>query len=141
MYTQADFKVYKEQIRSFLQTAYADDERLAMLLAHAQSGKLSYNSCCCLIGIVTADHRLESQNKQYENGHSHYLAALTLSGAREAQNAYCALGAPYQVSGLHRNEHADARRRRILAPMIRAEFRRRDRLKALFIDRLRAESI
>lgn len=46
-----------ENIKLFLQQYYTD-EQLAALLAHCQDGKFSFHSCCCLIGIPTADHAL-----------------------------------------------------------------------------------
>ncbi len=54
------FKETKQIIRDFMKTNYSD-ERLAMLLAHAQSGKLAFNSCCCFVGVSTAQHALTSR--------------------------------------------------------------------------------
>lgn len=50
------------------------DERLAMLLAHAQDGKLEFASCCCLVGIPTADHAL--QGKSNFTAQPHYVMAV-----------------------------------------------------------------
>jgi hypothetical protein len=50
-------------ITQFLQTQYSD-ERLAMLLAHAEDGKLAYYSCCCFAGVPTATHALQGDYKE-----------------------------------------------------------------------------
>jgi hypothetical protein len=118
----------KQPIRDFMQRHYTD-ERLAQLLVHAQDGKLAYFSCCCFIGISTADHALKSRSLKNEvknvlnmdilkHGEvPHYDHAKDLIGANEAENAYLYLA------------DDDATRRRIMIPMIRAEFRRRDRIR------------
>jgi hypothetical protein len=46
-----DLRQWKQALRAFMQQHYTD-ERLAMLLAHAESGKLSFTSCCCFIGVL-----------------------------------------------------------------------------------------
>jgi hypothetical protein len=54
-------------IVKFLQTAYTD-ENLAALLAHAQDGKLSFSSCCCVAGIPSAGHALKGAG-EYNHDH------------------------------------------------------------------------
>lgn len=108
----------KAAIHSFMRENYTD-ERLAWLLAHAEEGKLAYMSCCCFIGIVTADHALRGYSIWGAGGNTHYHKALVLPGAREADVAFALLGKGY---------NGDAARRRILIPMIRAEMRRRSRV-------------
>lgn len=123
-----DQQIRKHAIRAFMRAHYTD-ERLAWLLAHARAGKLMYTSCCCFIGIATADHALRAEHRcvsrQNENKkRDHLNDAELLHGAAEADDAYLelwldrrnksvAVGAP------------DVIRRRILIPMIRAEMRRR----------------
>jgi hypothetical protein len=127
---QVIFKHYKCDIRAFLQTYPAD--RLADLLAHAQDGKLSYRSCCCLIGVATADHPLRGRIEHIPHFAGiagiaqHYASAIKLPGAVNADYAYCHIAERHNgQTGIEQ----DALRRRILIPMVLAEFRRRDRLK------------
>ncbi len=105
--------------------AHYSDEKLAALLAHARDGKLEYHSCCCFIGVTTATHAL-GMGGLYS--HSHYLEALKLSGGCEADNAYCYLHMDRFPSDEVRRR-IDEVRRRILIPMILAEFRRRERAR------------
>jgi hypothetical protein len=115
----------KQAIRSFMREHYTD-ERLAMLLAHAQEGRLSYLSCCCFIGTTTARHPLRDGRSMILGTRlrsrfdvvrpKHYNEAQKLSGAYEAETAFLEIA------------YSDVARRRILIPMVRAEMRRRDRL-------------
>ena len=111
----------KHAIRQFLRTGYSD-ERLAWLLAHARSGKLAYQSCCCLIGVVTADHPLRGKTDVNEASARHYQLARKFVGAREAEQAYWELG---YVGGSRFTASSDEIRRRRLIPMILYEMRRR----------------
>lgn len=116
----------KQDIRAFMRAHYTD-ERLAQLLAHAEDGKLSYNSCCCFIGVCTADHPLHTDS-DFSGGAPHFYIAQALDGAREAELAFAAL----PNASISTESDLDARhdiRRRILIPMIRAEMWRRERLK------------
>lgn len=119
-------KECKRAIRKFLATAYSD-ERLAWLLAHARSGRLSYRSCCCLIGVATADHPLQEKSAPEQFVHSHYTLAKTFLGAREAELAFYYLG---HIGRWWVTASADTQRRRRLIPMIKAEMRRREWLRA-----------
>lgn len=119
----------KQILRNFMRDYYTD-EKLAEVLAHAQDGKLSYNSCCCFIGAVTADHALRSElpHSPVPTGSTqlkHYRVAKLLHGARLAESAFLAIGG---VDNIWLG--ADKKRRRILIPMLRAEMRRRERLQA-----------
>lgn len=98
-------------IEQFLQTAYTD-ERLAMLLAHAEDGKLSYASCSCLIGIPLCNHALHSANCACDNK-CHNKARRVFEGANEAEDEFMDLG------------FNDAERRENLIPLVRAEMDRR----------------
>jgi len=121
----AELKQCKRAIRIFLRTAYTD-ERLTWMLAHARSGKLSYQSCCCLVGAVTADHALMGKISARQIAKSrHYAAARMFMGAREAEWAFYKLGLirrPWRLS-------SDEFRRRRVIPMLLAELRRRTRAK------------
>lgn len=114
----------KQALRNFLQRHYSD-ERLAMLLAHAQSGKLSFHSCCCFVGVATAKHALYGMASMIGYSESvHYLEATHLSGAQEAELAYKGL-CGFELSLLNA-DYADAKRRRLIIPIIRAEIKRRE---------------
>lgn len=113
----------KQAIRQFLRTAYSD-ERLVWLLAHARSNKLAYQSCCCLIGVATANHRLQGKSDVNESFASHYHMARKFAGAREAEQAYWEFG---YVGGSRSASSNDEIRRRRLIPLILHEMRRRRR--------------
>lgn len=114
-------KQCKRAIRVFLRTAYTD-ERLVWLLGHAKSGRLSYNSCCCLVGAATANHALQGRVAARELPHSHYALAKLMLGASAAEYAYRELG----LIGPGRSCSVDEARRRRLIPMLKAELRRRE---------------
>ncbi|GEM_PF-1119950 len=117
------FRVWKRAVRQFLRTSYSD-ERLSWLLAHAQSGKLAYQSCCCLIGVATADHSLCGKVDLSQSTPRHYELARMLPGAKETEMAFWELG---YVGGSRLHKSSDELRRRRLIPMIRAVIRARDR--------------
>jgi hypothetical protein len=114
----------KKGIRAFFPNYTT--EGLTAYLAHAQDGKVFYSSCCCFVGGATADHAL--QGRCDTNDYRHYQAAKNLPGADRAEAAFFDLGRPHYkypigTDGLK----ADAQRRRVLIPMIKAELRRRAR--------------
>lgn len=117
-------KKSKQQIRSFIREHYTD-QRLVEVLAFAQDGKFEFNSCCCLIGAATADelgHRGVAKNVG-----QHYELAGLLSGAEQAEYSFCNLG----FAGGHSfigGPIKNLRKRRII-PILRAEIRRRERIK------------
>lgn len=119
----------KRMIYRFMENNYSD-EQLAALLAHTRDGKLAFASCCCFIGIPTARHALqgkvEGKNFTYEN--FHICAARRLMYAMEAEAAFGELCDAPDSSRLYYNNspEGDAKRRRILIPMIRAEMRQRE---------------
>ena len=129
-------KKAKQTIRAFLAAHYSD-ERLAWLLAHARARALSYHSCCCLIGVATADHALRP-HLQTDAIHpcnpesSHLFAARTLSFAAVAEDGFEALGyvATVDAPGGEAWKRQDEIRRRRVVPIILAEIRRRERVRA-----------
>jgi len=112
----------KKHIRAYLRDGYKTIEQLCAGLAHAQDGKLVYKSCCCFIGIPTADHELQTKlpktrlSLHYNTAREHPLAA-------SAEAAYATLG-HIANAGIDFDE---LRRKRII-PMYKAEIRRRMRL-------------
>lgn len=118
-------RVRKNAIRQYLRTAYSD-ERLAWLLAHARSGRLTYQSCCCLIGAATADHSLRGKSDVNLPSAAHYHLARKFVGARDAEQAYWELG--YQ-HGFRPAQSSDELRLRRLIPMILSEMWQRSRAR------------
>jgi hypothetical protein len=122
---ESELKQCKRAIRIFLRTAYTN-ERLAWLLVHARSGKLAYQSCCCLVGLPTADHALAGKMSSKQISKSrHYWIAKAFLGAAEAEWAFYRLGL-IRRAGL---DSSDELRRRRLIPMVLAEIWRRARKK------------
>jgi hypothetical protein len=112
-------RLIKEPIRNWLQSG--PDSWLAALLAHAQDGRLGFNTCCCLVGSRTAPHALRDAAEEGEffiGDAAHLLSARLLPGAVAAEEAFFALC-------------FDGRRRRVLIPMIKAELRRRERAREI----------
>lgn len=114
----------KKPIRAFMQAQYTD-ERLAQLLCHARDGKLSYASCCCFIGVSTADHALQSWQEDPDVAQPHIRVARSLPLAHVAEVAFRDLVKTWWIEG-----DSDLCRQRILIPMIRAEMKRREKLRA-----------
>jgi hypothetical protein len=104
----------KRIIRAFMRDQYTD-ARLAQLLDHARDGQLAYNSCCCFIGITTADHELAGAGNY--TGWEHYGKASCLPYAYLAERAFNILG----------RGNSNERRRALIIPLIKAEIRRRMR--------------
>lgn len=115
-----------ENIVKFLQTAYSD-EKLAALLAHAQDGKLAYNSCCCFIGVPNAIHALQPERYSMDyfgglDGHleerlpSHFHNDPLMNAA---EMEFGTLG------------FTDELRRERIMPLILAEMERRELLRKL----------
>jgi hypothetical protein len=121
----------KRIIRGFMREHYTD-ERLAMTLAHARDGKMSYYTCCCLVGLATPEipHALQGRlvgMYTHENAPSDIIVHIRL---RDALCLPCT-GADLAYRELTHNDHleGEAIRRRILIPIIRCEMRRRSHLR------------
>lgn len=121
-----------DAIERFLREQYSD-EKLEMLKKHCESGKLSFFSCCCFIGVVTADHangQLKSRKEYYSHenkpedggGRTHYAEAKRLTDAVAAEAEVLDLSFAYGTL-------ADEERRNALLPLIVAEQQRRVGLK------------
>lgn len=105
----------EQVISEFMQRHYSD-ERLAWLLAHTEDGLLSYNSCCCFIGIaVVSDEALcGAFCGCFPSPLAPVSRARLLLGGRDAEDAFRMLGA------------GDEKRRAKLIPLIRSEMARRE---------------
>lgn len=130
------YRARKQSIRDFFE--HFTDERLVWLREHARREKLSYHSCCCFIGIANADHALQASGidaGKFAWG-IHLTTARQLKGAEDAERAFYELGVTSKEENLilfnppPNWRDMDARRRRILVPMVKAEIRRRERLRA-----------
>lgn len=105
-------------IVKFLASSAYSDESLAALLAHAQDGKLAYSSCCCFIGVSTANHSLRGNMSQIAAAlQVHYGDARELPYALKAESEFCLLG------------KNDEERREAIIPLIIAEQERREQLR------------
>jgi hypothetical protein len=104
----------KQVIRAYMRSHYSD-QNLADALCHARDGKLTHNSCCCFVGLPSADHALRVAGEKF-GGHLGFDA-----NSDPASLAFCFLAG----SALGRS--ADVTRRRRLIPMLLAEMRRRER--------------
>jgi len=113
---------HKQVMRSFIREHYTD-QRLAEVLAHAQDGKFSYRSCCCLIGAATANHPLREEDDYSDD--LHYAKARQLNNAVSAELSYAC------PSGHFEDSPSDKGRRLLIIPILRAEQKRRARLKEL----------
>lgn len=116
----------RRRIRAFMQEHYTD-ENVAALLAHMRDGKFSFYSCCCFIGIPTANHALRSECSHL--GIRHYDVAKKLHGADLAEIALAEVG---NVTANY--DERDRIINRFLLPMVRAEIRRRDRERAAIVE-------
>jgi hypothetical protein len=121
-----ELKEAKRSIRRFLR--YYSDEKLCELLAHAQAGKLSYLSCCCLVGVLTADHPLREGGNNWTS--MHYHRALAFSGGKEADRSFVALGI-YGIGFIPSFAEAERIRRRRMISIVRGEMRLRERFASL----------
>jgi hypothetical protein len=118
-------------IEQFLREQYSD-EKLAALLAHAEDGKLSFGSCCCFIGVATANHALQGSNFREvwaTPAISHLSLARRLPYGSEAEDEFGDLGRDNQE------------RREAIIPLIRAEIARRDSLKLTETAEPQAEAV
>jgi uncharacterized protein (DUF58 family) len=114
-----------DNIVRFLQTHYTDDT-LAALIAHTEDGKLSFDSCCCLVGIPTADHALRGRTgATAANREPHYIDASRYIDLpmddMEQHPVYLA-----EVEFRDLGEDDQERRERLL-PLLYAERERRER--------------
>lgn len=105
----------EQTLTDFMQRHYTD-ERLVHLLAWAEDGGLSFQTCCCFVGVATADHALRTSVEWLNSwgGTEHLMRATELSGANEAEDAFMRLG------------ETNAERREKIIPLIRAEIARRE---------------
>jgi hypothetical protein len=108
----------EEIIKTFLKPqsegGIYSDASLIALLGHAESGKLSYFSCCCFAGIPTARHPLQGEIRErfaimegLQEGHED--RAFPNCRWLDASHAFLELGA------------TDEARRAGLIPLVKAE--------------------
>jgi len=131
------FRKTKQTIRAWVRKF--DDERLAAVYAFNADGHMQFgNSCSCLLGVTLAKilHTcvpvvlVTTGNGSLVPPHGclHYQEAFHMEGGGEAGLAYRALafgfGLPMSLRG------GDLLRQRRLSPILRAEMRRRERVRA-----------
>lgn len=124
----------KQDIREFIQQQFTD-EKLASVYAFNRDGKMEfYNTCSCLMGVTLSDHlhHKKCPDSIDRNGFKgHYRKAQILPLANAAEIAYGQLG--YPLGSSYKNEDKldlGLRRRLRLSAILRAEMRRRDRIRA-----------
>lgn len=107
----------KAVLKDFMREHYTD-EKLRALLAHAEAGKLAYISCCCFVGIPSADHELKGKHGSGTIPDFSPSSHLVLSELKThpADKAYCFLATTDEV------------RRKRLIPLIKEEMKRRNML-------------
>lgn len=88
-----------------------------MFSAHLDDDGFEILSCCCFVGIPTADHPFVSVPMHVFNGPTHCRLAMQLPGADKAEEAVFELRNRFGRDGMIR----------ILKTMARAETARRDR--------------
>lgn len=116
-----------DAIRLYLQTDYTD-QHLAALLAHAESGKLTYFSCCCPAGIPWATHALRSRSEPI-CWREHDLRAVSFQ-AGVVSVEFCYLGHHEDNGDVVGDElRADELRRQRIIPLVREEIARRDQAR------------
>ena len=107
-----------EQVLTDFMRAQYSDAKLAELLAWTEDGGLTYHTCCCFIGVLTADHPLRREgdvDTRWTEGVPHYAIAVEeIPDAEDAEEAFWLLG------------KTDADRRAKLIPLIKAEMARRE---------------
>jgi len=123
----SELKSCKRTLRILLRTV-CSAERLDSLLAHSRSGQVDIHSCCHFLGGIARQHAPlgKSTSRPFSKVH-HYRRALVLEAAQEAEWALYRLGfirRPWEFT-------SDELRGRRLAPMVRAEIRRRSRPQTL----------
>ena len=117
----SELKRCKRALRILLRTAYSG-ERLHSLLAHSRSGEVDIRSCCYFPGGSTHRYMVPPKSTARPFSRLHrYPRAFMLRAAWEAEWALYRLGfirRPWKFT-------SDELRGRRLAPMVRAEIRRR----------------
>lgn len=121
-----ELRQHKQILRRALREHFPD-AKLTQLVDHARSGKLAYTTCCCFVGILTADHKdgqlRGTLSRIPDKGHLDEARRLLGRPWVDIEHAFCQLGylrgAPRRVN--------DVRRRRII-PIILAEIKRRSRM-------------
>ena len=99
------------------------DEKLAIVLAFAEDGKMQYsNPCCCFLGVESFD--VMHDDRSACGGYAmHYHRAVADEGSRLAEEAYYQIGQPLVFL---RYQEEQAERTRQFIAILRAEIARRD---------------
>lgn len=122
----------KKDVRAFVNRYYTTDT-LIEVIGHVRNGTFTFSSCCCLIGVVTADHPLVQDDRNLAlTGPTnvlaeHYLRARELPFARAAEDAYYLFGyATIPMEDSDFLEDSLTLRNRRLLPILLAELKRRN---------------
>jgi hypothetical protein len=118
----------KRIVRSFMQSYYSD-ANLIQLLDHARAGQFAYLSCCCFIGLLSADHALRGPNSDWINPASHYWLIKRSNKAAEAAETAARRLSKLRPLLLQPGPIQDDVLRRRIIPMVLVEIRRRQRAR------------
>ncbi len=126
-----DLRTSKQAIRNFIR-AHWSDEKLCAVYAFNRDGKMTpFDGCCCLRGVTlsailhTGNHSGRNHDAHYARQH-HYNETRLLPGALDAELAYTYLSR--HLFPLYPELILDLAQRRLSA-ILRAEMRRRERLR------------
>lgn len=111
----------KRAIRVFIR-AHWPDQKLAEVYAFNRDGKMSYlDSCCCILGVTLADtlHNSAGKGRLLANSELVEYSYLVLTFRRFPSNV----------------EKSNALAQRRLSAILRAEMRRRDKLRQAAVRR------
>lgn len=119
-----ELKQMKRDIRAFVGRYYTTD-MLINVIDNVRAGIFTFSSCCCLIGVVTANHPLAAKmpDRLRDVLNSHYQKARALPFARAAEDAYFSMGYPNCEDFEEDFRDNSALRNRRLLPILLAELR------------------
>lgn len=116
----------KQTIREYIRN-YFDDQRLAQVYAFNRDGKMEfYSRCGCLLGVTlctTLHYKACDEDRMLSTNH-YFHARNDLKGAKLAEMAYGDLCSDYSYP------YGKLLRQQRLSAILRAEMRRRDRIRA-----------
>ncbi len=121
-------KQSKQAIRAFIRMHWSD-QKLTEVYAFNRDGKMHWNDYCgCLLGVTLSQilHTRQSICPDWAPGSHYTRAKLSLPRAATLEEAYWYLGDGCYIRG---NVCDDALAQRRLSAILRAEMRRRERVR------------
>jgi hypothetical protein len=138
---QTELRNSKQAVREWVRANFSD-QKLASVVAFNADGRMTFrNPCGCLMGVTHSDRLHVDDNcdrkhywlaRRQDLAQTHRFAALfSSSRIGKAEKAYNFLGFSPHFSGCFGDDNL---RRRRFSALLRAEMRRRDRLRAFAQD-------